>query len=765
MNARKTLDKLCRMPALLVLALPLAAGSAGAATYNLVAMPFNKTMADGSTVPMWGYALDGAAPVPSVPGPALVVPAGDSSLTINLRNALGGPGAEPVSIVIPGQAAAMAPVKFTDDQGRQRVRSFTAEAAVGATRSYTWNNLRPGTYLYHSGTHPQVQVQMGLYGAMTHDAASGQAYAGVPYDGQTTLLFSEVDPALHAAVANGDYGPGQAVTSTIDYRPRYFLINGESHDAASLTMTVGSPGQTILLRLINAGLQTRAPVLHGLDMSLVAEDGRPYPYARRQYSAFLPALKTVDAIISPAAAASHAFYDRRLATVNPGASGSVAGGMLAFLTVAGSPVDTPVAAGDAYSVAEDGSLTVPAPGVLGNDTNATAASLIGGTSHGNLALNANGSFTYTPDADYHGGDAFTYRATNGALSSNVATVSLTVTPVNDPPVITSTPVTSATVGQPYAYDVNASDPDAGDTLAYALVTAPSWMTINPASGLIGGTPTAAGSLPVTVRASDTGGLFAEQSYSLVVTGSVAVPRMYFSTAANTAVPGIGTPDDADIYAWNSDGSFSRVFDASAYGVPASANVNAMVYRGPNEVYLSFAADNVNLPGLPGVQNEDIVRWNGSGWSLFFDGSDVGLSSGSENIDAFTFLADGSLVVSTSGNVSVPGIAGTNADLLRCVGSFGPTTTCAWSMYFDGSDIGLTTGNENIDGVSVDAAGNLYLSTAGNYAVSSGGNSLSGNSGNVFVCHSPTTGPNSACAGFSLFFSGSGLGNVDAVDLP
>src|SRR5512143_3665018 len=231
MNARPISRTPCTTPTLLALALALVAGPAVAASFNLVAMPFTKTMPDGSPVAMWGYALDGATPVPSVPGPPLVVPPGDTTLTVNLRNALSGPGAEPVSIVIPGQLATMTPVKFTDGAGRQRVRSFAPEAAVGGTQSYTWNNLKPGTYLYHSGTHPQVQVQMGLYGKLTHDAVSGEAYAGVPYATEVALLFSEVDPALHAAVAAGQYGPGQPMSSTIDYAPKYFLINGEAHPA------------------------------------------------------------------------------------------------------------------------------------------------------------------------------------------------------------------------------------------------------------------------------------------------------------------------------------------------------------------------------------------------------------------------------------------------------------------------------------------------------------------------------------------------------
>jgi hypothetical protein len=77
----------------------------------------------------------------------------------------------------------------------------------------------------------------------------------------------------------------------------------------------------------------------------------------------------------------------------------------------------PVAPGDAFSTAEDTVLTVPAPGVLGNDTDPDGdpltAVLVTGPSHGSLTLNANGSFSYTPAADFAGSDSFTYRASDG----------------------------------------------------------------------------------------------------------------------------------------------------------------------------------------------------------------------------------------------------------------------------------------------------------------------------------------------------------------
>lgn len=92
----------------------------------------------------------------------------------------------------------------------------------------------------------------------------------------------------------------------------------------------------------------------------------------------------------------------------------------------------PVAVDDAYSMAEDTVLTQAAPGVLANDTDAESnpltAALVTGPAHGTLVLNADGSFTYTPDADWFGVDTFTYMANDGA-NSNVATVTITVTDV------------------------------------------------------------------------------------------------------------------------------------------------------------------------------------------------------------------------------------------------------------------------------------------------------------------------------------------------
>ncbi len=96
----------------------------------------------------------------------------------------------------------------------------------------------------------------------------------------------------------------------------------------------------------------------------------------------------------------------------------------------------PVAVADAYTASEDTALVVAGTkGVLANDTDPDGDTLTaaqnGGPSHGTLVLNAAGGFTYTPAANYNGSDSFTYHANDGKLDSNVATVTITVTPVND----------------------------------------------------------------------------------------------------------------------------------------------------------------------------------------------------------------------------------------------------------------------------------------------------------------------------------------------
>ncbi|MEZ5276882.1 MAG: Ig-like domain-containing protein [Opitutaceae bacterium] len=96
--------------------------------------------------------------------------------------------------------------------------------------------------------------------------------------------------------------------------------------------------------------------------------------------------------------------------------------------------DAPLASDDGgYKTLPNQALSVTAAlGVLANDSDVEgtilSAQLVAGVSHGNLTLNANGSFVYTPALDYSGNDSFTYRASDGVLTSNTATVSISIQP-------------------------------------------------------------------------------------------------------------------------------------------------------------------------------------------------------------------------------------------------------------------------------------------------------------------------------------------------
>jgi len=106
--------------------------------------------------------------------------------------------------------------------------------------------------------------------------------------------------------------------------------------------------------------------------------------------------------------------------------------------------DPPVANDDSYSTDEDTVLNVPEPGVLVNDTDVDdpldlTTVLNDNVDHGALNLNSNGSFEYIPWTDWYGTDTFTYQAFDGINNSNIATVTITINPINDPPIIDDIP--------------------------------------------------------------------------------------------------------------------------------------------------------------------------------------------------------------------------------------------------------------------------------------------------------------------------------------
>jgi hypothetical protein len=516
-----------------VATLSMSGGTAFAAEYWLRAQVTTLSLPGGTTVPMWAFArctdaTYATCAAPSVPGPALAVPPGEG-LTVNVRNDL----PQNISLVINGQAMTPTPVWDDGSSGPRpsltaRVRSFTYEAAGGGgLATYSWPSMKPGTYLYQSGTHPAVQVQMGLYGAATKDAASGQAYAGVPYENQVTLLYSEIDTVLHNAVAGPTptYGSASGPTSTLDYVPRYFLVNGKPFVQGDAPVATIGVLQRTLLRFINAGLQTHVAMLDAQHMQLVAEDGNPYPWPgnpREAYTAFLPAAKTIDAILTPRPGTTRiAIFDRMLALTNDRAGN---GGLTSFLAVVdngSAPVVTPCSnltanAGQPYTCQIGATDADGGPLVYSLDAAPQG-----------MTINAStGLISWTPTNAQAGANGVTVRVTDPTARSTTSSFSVTVSAAGSasPPAITSSAPGTATYGVAYTYQVTATDPDGGP-LAYSLVTAPAGMAIGSASGLVSWTPARAqvGSQPVRIRVTDTTGLFTEQLYTITVADANYAP--------------------------------------------------------------------------------------------------------------------------------------------------------------------------------------------------------------------------------------------------
>jgi len=198
--------------------------------------------------------------------------------------------------------------------------------------------------------------------------------------------------------------------------------------------------------------------------------------------------------------------------------------------------DAPTANDERVTTQEDEPVSIR---LAGNDPDGDSLSysVVKAPSQGRLSGTAP-RLRYSPMANFNGSDSFTFKVSDKTMDSEAATVSITVKPVNDAPSFTSTPLTKATVDALYTYDVDAADPDAGDTLIYSLTIKPAGMTIDAATGLIQWTPasTQAGANDVAVKVADNGSVPASQTQPFTVT--VALP----STPATTV---LSTTDDCN----------------------------------------------------------------------------------------------------------------------------------------------------------------------------------------------------------------------------
>src|SRR5438309_6373970 len=339
MNATKTKKAISKtrllLAAMVAMALLLPATAHGAApgitgpTFNLTAQPAYISQPDGSMIYSWGYgcrvapsgfapaAISGATcPTMQVPGPTLIVTEGQT-VTVNLANGLP-TSAGNTSILFPG-------FSLTSTTGGVP-GVLTQEAAPGGTVTYSFVAGTPGTRAYYSGTQGDLQVEMGLYGAIivlpktipgtcttvgsvpAHYVAPGNSpeadfrlapaaydHARSCYDREYLFQFSEMDPVIHnqalaqvtarAGCAAGAVGCSLNV-ATEPYHPAYFMINGRSmpddmdpnyaleypHQPYNGNPHM-HPGEQVLLRVIGQGRWQHPFHEHGNHVRVLARDG------------------------------------------------------------------------------------------------------------------------------------------------------------------------------------------------------------------------------------------------------------------------------------------------------------------------------------------------------------------------------------------------------------------------------------------------------------------------------------------------------------
>jgi len=298
-------------------------------TFSLTAHDAYLSQPDGEAVYSWGYGCDPNAAKPvfapaaitngfcnsmQVPGPTLIVTEGQT-VTVNLANQLP-TAAGNTSILFPG-------FNVTTSGGVAGL--LTQEAAPGGTVTYTFTASSPGTRAYYSGTQGDLQVEMGLYGAIIvlpaavpsvctsglHAAnLAVEAYRGESdfrlapaaynhpqacYDREYLFQFSEMDPNIHnqalaqvTAAGNCTAGsPGCSLNvATEPYSPSYFMINGRSMpddmDANYATEYPHQPyngnphmhpGELTLIRVIGQGRWEHPFHEHGNHVRILARDG------------------------------------------------------------------------------------------------------------------------------------------------------------------------------------------------------------------------------------------------------------------------------------------------------------------------------------------------------------------------------------------------------------------------------------------------------------------------------------------------------------
>jgi hypothetical protein len=312
---------------------------------------------------------------------------------------------------------------------------------------------------------------------------------------------------------------------------------------------------------------------------------------------------------------------------------------------------------------------------------------------------ATGVIDWTPTAGQIGSHPVTVRAADPAGLAATQTFSVAVAAPNAAPQITSTPVTTATVGAPYAYDVNATDSN-GDTLTYSLTQAPGGMTINAGSGLIGWTPSSGqtGSHAVTVRVADPGGLAATQTFTIVVPVPNAAPQI---TSAPVTTAPVGAAYQYDVDATDPNGdtlTYSLTQAPSGMTIQAGSGLinwtPAAAQTGSHAVTARVAdpgglaatqSFTVVVPNAPPVITSTAVTAAGVGATYSYDVNATDLN-GDTLTYSLTQAPSGMTIQAASGLITwVPlsGQAGTHAVSVRAADPGGLAATQSFNVVAGG----------------------------------------------------------------------------------
>jgi hypothetical protein len=290
----------------------LAAGSAGAqaridgiagqTALAFTAMAGEVSTPDGGSLHFWGYEDLGnneGVGVPQYPGPTLIFDQGDA-VSITLVSEL--PYAQCTSMVFPGHAV-------TASGGSPGL--LTRESCGAAdTVTYSFTAGQPGTYMYHSGTEAELQIEMGLVGAIIVRPVDGEGYAynlDTGFDHEYLFLLTSMDPGVHAQVEQGDF----ANLDMTEYYPVYWFINGRAgpddladafvpwlpHQPYNATPRM-HPGDKLLMRIIGAGQGQHPFHFHGNNADQIARDGRLLAHPRSRFTTLSVPGETVDQIFT-----------------------------------------------------------------------------------------------------------------------------------------------------------------------------------------------------------------------------------------------------------------------------------------------------------------------------------------------------------------------------------------------------------------------------------------------------------------------------------